>query len=167
MGIFVTYAGFLETSDANGYVLFPRKHTEAKIYVLITKQITPTVMFEQTVQHWTASGHMPKKMYLFEQKTDPETQLIYWNVSPASLPEDFVIPLDTIIIITDPSYVTVPEGVTLTHEGQNLLLPTIYVRKEIPIIENSLYILQLAHLFRPSQIIHTQKETYHALQLHE
>lgn len=166
-GIFVTYAGFLEASNSDGYIIFPRKHIEAKVHLLITSQITPIVMFEQTIDHWEVVPNVPRKMYTFTQNNDPETNLTYWQVEDANVPENNIIPLETLIIITEPEYIHVPVGITLTNEGPNLILPTIYVHKEIPIIENSLYILKLAHLFRPAHVLHTKTETYHALQLHE
>jgi len=166
-GVFATYAGFLEASNTDGFIIFPRKHTNAKVNLLVTNQITPIVMFEQTIQNWQILPHAATEMYQAERTTDPETGLTYWEVSAAELPTDLTIPLETIIIIAEPAHMYIPIGISLTDSGPNLVLPTIYTRKGIHIVENSLYMLQLAHLFRPAHIIHTTKDLYYALQLHE
>ncbi len=166
-GIFATYAGFLEASNSYGYIVFERKHNQPVVYLLVTKHITPIVMFEQTIQHWKLIPEISAQFYKIERITDADTELTYWQVEQADIPKDNVIPLETIIIIAQPKHIYVPTGITLTDTGPNLLLPNVYTRKGIKIINNSLYILNLAHLFGQVHVTHDKKATYYALQPQE
>lgn len=166
-GIFATYAGYLEASNSDGFITFPRKNTVPKLNILITPQITPIVMFEQTIQNWQIIPGIPARWYSIERVTDTETSLLYWQIQEAPTPSDLFIPLDTIVIIAEPQNIYFPVGITLTDGGPNLVLPSIYTRPELHIIENSLYILQLAHFFRPAQVLHVKKELYYAEQLND
>ncbi len=146
-GIFATYAGFLTISDFDGQIIFPRKHKNPKIQVIITPEITPILMFEKTIHHWQLIPRVPAQMYTFEQKIDQETNTFYWEVKEESLPEDNIIPLSAIIIFAKPRYFYVPPGVTITNESPNLILPSIYAKRGIKITKNALYIFNLSHFF--------------------
>jgi hypothetical protein len=163
-GIFATYAGFIESSDSFGQIVFPRKQTNTTLYVLVTNRITPIVMFEQTIAHWERVPDAPSRMYTYSRITDPETNLTYWDVQEAPLSTDSIIPLETLIIIAHPNNIFIPTGITITQEGPNLVLPTIYARKGIDIINDSLYVLNLAHLFGQVHLAHTKKASYYASQ---
>lgn len=146
-GIFSTYAGFIEASNVNGQILFPRKHTQPKVNLIITNKLTPIMMFSQTVHHWELEEIAPAAMYTIERKQDEETNQFYWDVQEAKVPKDYIIPLESIVIIAKPHYIYVPTGITLTDDSPNLVLPNIYVKRGINIIANSLYMLNLMHLF--------------------
>src|SRR5437879_3856986 len=45
-GIIATYAGYIEVSDVDGEMTFPRKHESNIINLIITDDITPIIMFE-------------------------------------------------------------------------------------------------------------------------
>jgi hypothetical protein len=164
-GIFATYAGFLEASDHFGQIIFPRKQTNAELYMLITNHITPTIMFQQTVAHWERAPNTPAHMYKYTRISDPETNLVYWKVEEAPLSESLLIPIETLVVMAHPKNIFVPIGITLTDGGTNLLLPPIYARKGIDIINNSLSVLNLAHLFGQVHLAHTKKASYYASQL--
>lgn len=164
-GIWATYAGFIESSDSFGQITFPRKQTNTTLFVLITNRITPIVMFEQTIAHWERVPDAPSRMYKYSRITDPETNLTYWDVQDMPLSADINIPLETLIIIAHPNNIFVPTGITITQEGPNLLLPTLYAHKGIDIINDSLYILNLTHLFGQVHLAHTKKASYYASQL--
>lgn len=164
VGIFATYAGYLEASNVHGDIIFTRKHNQPKLNLLITPQITPVVMFEQTIQNWQLIPTVQAQLYTIERETDENTQLTYWNVQEKELPEDNTIPLETIIIIAKPKHMVMPTGITLTDTSTNLVLPHVYTRKGIDIVGNSLYILNLSHLFGQVHVMHDKKETRYALQ---
>src|SRR5919106_1200435 len=62
-GIFATYAGYLESSDSFGYIIFPRKQVQPLLHVLITNRIEPIVMLKQTISHWIISPGSPAALY--------------------------------------------------------------------------------------------------------
>jgi hypothetical protein len=151
-GIISTYAGFLQVSDYNGFTYFPRKHSSPKIYLVITKKMTPMVMFAQTVHHWELNPGVDAHMFLIERKKDDETQTVFFDVQAAPLPEDHIIPLEAIVILAKPADLYVPLGITLTNDSENWLLPDIYVKKGINVVDNMLYLLNMSHLFRPVEL---------------
>src|SRR5579862_4552201 len=130
-GIFATYGGYLTTSDNNGMLSFPRKHENPTINILITQQITPSVMTENTLHHWELEAGVPAKMYTATRQQDTVADLFYWDVQEAPLPEDNRIPLDAIIIFAKPKHIYVPIGITPTKNKPNLILPDIFVKKGI------------------------------------
>ncbi len=165
-GIFSTYAGFIESSNANGQVIFPRKHAQPKLTLIITNKITPVMMFSQTVHHMELEELAPKPMmYTLERKQDQDTAKWYWDVQQVTdIPRDYSIPAESIVIIAKPHYIYVPTGITLTSDSPNLVLPNIYVKKGINIIANSLYMLNLMHLFRnPDTQFKKQNKSYEEL----
>ena len=153
-GIFSTYFGFLQVSNANGQTTFPRKQSNPALKVIVTNKITPIVMFANTISHWELETGTPAAIYNFELKTDEQTQLIYWDVKRAPSPEGNKIPsLNSIIIIAKPRHVYVPKGITLAKEDANLILPDMYIKKGINTNRNALYMLNLASFFRPVDML--------------
>ena len=146
-GIFSTYAGYLNISDLDGQIVFPRKHTKPIIQLIITTRITPILMFEKTIHHWELVPGVPAQMYTFKRTFDEETKTFYWEVEPTKLPEDNIIPLSALIIFAKPRYFYIPTGITITDDSPNLILPTIYARKGIKITNNALYVFNLSHFF--------------------
>jgi hypothetical protein len=146
-GIFASYAGYLTISDFDGQIIFPRKHEQSKIQVIITPEIKPILMLEKTIHHWELIPGVPAKMYTFEQKFNEETNLDYWDVQSAMLPENNIIPLSSLIIFAKPRYFFVPLGITTTNDTPNLVLPPIYAKKGIKITKNALYVFNLSHFF--------------------
>lgn len=154
-GIFSTYFGFLQVSNANGQTTFPRKQSKPSLQVVITNKITPVMMFANTISHWELETGTPAAMYTYELKTDEQTKLLYWDVKKAALPENNQIDsIDSIVIIAKPKNVYIPEGITLTTEDANLILPDMYIKKGIKLTRNALYMLNLASFFRPVDMLY-------------
>jgi hypothetical protein len=146
-GIFSTYAGFLQMSDLDGQMIFPLKQNKPFLYLTITQRITPIIRSGNTISHFEFESGTPTAFYSIEQKKDPETKLMFWDVQRALLPNDNHIPLETIVIFANPCYILVPEGITLTPESPNWTLPTLYVKKGIALADNALYVLNLSQYF--------------------
>ena len=91
--------------------------------------------------------HEHAEMYEFDQHQDPTTKLYYINAKKTKLPDDHMIPLNTIILIAKPSNVFIPEGATITQYSPNLLLPQIYIKKHFDISYNALYTLSIKQYF--------------------
>lgn len=148
-GIVVTYGGYVIASDHNGEVNFPRKHQKSGVDILITSDIEPVPLFENTILHWTRVPGVPAKVYSCEQKYDEKKGQYYWKVEEVPLTDDMVIPLATIIILAKPNSVSMTEGITPAHESTNLVLPDLYVHKGITTMENNMHMLTIRHLFKP------------------
>ncbi len=146
-GIFSTYAGYLNISDLDGQIVFPRKHAKPVIQLIVTTRITPILMFGKTIHHWELVPGVPVQMYTFERNFDEKTKTFYWDVQLAKLPEDNIIPLSSLVIFAKPRYFYIPTGITITDDSPNFILPTIYARKGIKITNNALYVFNLSHFF--------------------
>lgn len=148
-GILVTYAGFVTASNYNGEVVLPRKHQKTAITILVTPEMTPIALFENTILHWQLIPGEPAQMYSCELKQNGKTGGYYWDTQEVALPEDNIIPLSALVITADPKNVVVNMGETVTNETANLVLPDILVRKGINIVKNSSHMLTVRHLFKP------------------
>lgn len=148
-GIFSTYAGYLGMSNHDGQTTFLRKHIKPVIYLLITNKITPMMMAGKTIHHWTIEEKTAAKMYKMEQLHDEAEELFYWLTEEVPLPENGIVPNESITILAKPQNVFVPEGITLAEDSPNLILPTIYIKKGIKTNTNALYILNLRQFFGP------------------
>ncbi len=149
-GIFTSYFGYIQASDNDGQVIFPRKQSKSQIDVFITNKITPIVMFENTVSHWELQPGVPAKRYLFTFTEDDATKQTFWDVQEKPLPENnYIAPTESLIIIAKPDNIYVPLGITITPRDGNLILPNFYVKKGIQSTINALYMLHMTHYFRP------------------
>ncbi len=142
-GIFASYAGFIEASDVKGQLTFPRKHARPFLYVIITSQVTPIMMLQNTIHHWEIPSGVPYAVYTYERKKDEETKKYFWDIQRIEELKDNIIPLESLIIFAQPHYIYIPTGITLTTNNPNLILPDIYVKKGFNLIKNSLYVLNL------------------------
>lgn len=146
-GIFSTYAGYLAMSDNDGQTIFPKKHVAPMVYVLITNRITPALMAGNTIHHWDIQEGAKAKMYKIERLHEEGTNIYYWHTEKVPLPAHNHIPLDSITILAKPDHIFVPEGIQLTNDAVNLLLPTIFVKKGIQTNLNALYVLNVRQFF--------------------
>lgn len=148
-GIPVLYSGYITASDYDGEVIFPRKHHKSAVTIVVTPELTPIALFENTVHHWELIPGVPAAMYSCEQKYNDKTEQHYWESKEISVPVDRKIPLESIIVVAKPKNIIIPSGIMPTRETANLVLPPVYITRGINIIENSTYMLTLRHLFRP------------------
>lgn len=153
--VFATYAGYITNSDKNGQITFPRRTKNNSFNLLVTNQIYPIFMFQATIAFWQLASQKAK-MYKIEKKQDEETELFYWQVQERDLPESKQVPIHTITILADPKEIYVPTGLTPTNKSNQVLLPDIYVKKNLDIIKNTLLVLTIKNFF--SQIKKTYQE---------
>ncbi|MCX5924624.1 MAG: hypothetical protein NTZ68_04340 [Candidatus Dependentiae bacterium] len=146
-GVMCMYAGHVALSDSNGQIIFPRRHTQTpKTHFLITKGIKAAYMIAPgTVHNWMIDPKHDSKMYMVQLKQDKT--LYYFETSQIDVPKDNNIPLNTIIIITDPENILIPTGATFTDYSPNLTLPPVYVKKEFCFVYNSFYTLAVKQYF--------------------
>lgn len=148
-GILVTYSGYVASSDYNGEITLPRKHQKSMITIVVTPEMTPVRLFENTFLHWNLISGVPAKMYSCEQKYNERTEKTYWDVQEVPFPAGNQIPVSAIVIIAKPKDITMNTGATPTLDTANLVLPDVYVKKGINIAKNSSYMLTIRHLFKP------------------
>lgn len=149
-GIFSTYAGYIDVSDAHGQTQFPLMHSQFPgVTLIITTKLTPIVMAGNTIAHWELEEGTPASLFNIEKKQDQETELFYWETTSKAYPDDRKIPLTALVVIARPDDIYVPIGATLARKSPHLLLPDIYIKKGIKLVGNTLYMLNLKHFFGP------------------
>ncbi len=146
-GIFETYAGYINVSNYDCHITFPRKHEKPIVYVVITSKITPNIITENTIHHWDLEPGTSTEIYRYERSQDPTTKLFYWSVEKVDLPEDMRVPAEALLIFTKPKNVYVPTGITVTTNTPNLVLPDIYVKRKVKILSSTLYVLNIKQFF--------------------
>lgn len=148
-GILATYGGYIDTSNYNGEISFPRKHQKAGVDILITPEIIPVSLFENTILNWNRVPGLPAKIYSCEQKYDDQKSEYYWETQEVALSQEVSIPPATIVIIAKPKNIDMNIGKKITSGTANLVLPDLYVKKGMNIIKKSTYMLTIRHLFKP------------------
>ena len=164
-GIFATYFGYLQVSSASGQVSFPRKKSVSSVKMLVTSKIEPIIMHTNTVSHWELVPGSAASLYEYVLQEDQSTGKSLWHVKQMPLPSnDHISPQETIIVIAKPTNVYIPIGATLAKKDPNLILPPLFVKKGISHSRNALYILNLAHYFKPAELLYKRgKERYNTL----
>lgn len=163
-GIISTYAGYMNTSDLNGQVVYPRRHVAQTVYILITPTISPVLMTQNTIHHWQLNDDIPAQLYEAKKIQEKESGEYYWSIQEIPLPEDKVVPLESILIFTKPSTIAVQTGMIASGKSHNLLLPDIYVKQEINVTTSALYVLNIRHFFgRTKYMIQFRDKSYSKL----
>lgn len=158
-GIGATYGGFLTFSDTTGQIAFPRKHPAPKIYLVLTPRITPIIIAHLTIHHWEFEEGTPAEMYEIVRKQDPQSELYFWETKKVDLPKNKIIPLEALVIFSNPKHFYVPTGITLTQKSANLVLPDIYVKRGIKLYSNTLYLLNIKGFFGVENILQQKTDT--------
>lgn len=148
-GIFATYAGYIEVSNGQGQISFPRKHVEPSIHIIVTPVIIPMMMIGNTVHHWETVPGTPTAHYRYTRVQDRLTTLSSWEIASEEQTDDHVIPVEAIVILTNPSDIFIPTGSFPTNDTESLLLPDIFVKRGIKVTDHALYFLTVAQFFRP------------------
>lgn len=158
-GVMAMYLGDASLSDKEGQVIFPRGHQLPIVNLLISQGIQPVyIVAPATVHNWMLDKNKPAKMYQFRFDRDQETELYYIETKEIPLPQDSMIPLETIIIIAEPESIFVPEGATITHYSANLILPNIYIKKNFDYSYNALYTNSIKQYFDSVTAQYKQEE---------
>jgi hypothetical protein len=163
-GIVGTYAGYLQASNEDGQMIFPRKQTTNNFFLLVIPEIQPVLMFPHTVKEWQIVPGKPYTYFSMNRVTDPETELTYWEVAEAVLDTQKPIALETIILIAQPQDLVVPTGITLTNTATNMQLPVIYSQNSLDTSLDSLTLMNVSYLFNPVDLCVTKKDKYLAEQ---
>ena len=157
-GIFCTYKGQLAISDSNGEVMFARRQESPDMTLVITPRINPFLEHKQVVHHWELEIGVPARMYSVTRHEDPDTAIAYWDVKKIEhIKVNETIPLNAVVVFAKPDYIFVPEGITETDKGPQLVLPDLYVKKNVDKLETALYVLNLKRFFMHTNRIYKVK----------
>jgi len=151
-GLYASYGGTMTHSNHDGHIVFERKSTKSKIYVLITDKIKPipvNPLSQKTLLGFSVSADAAAQLYLYELLIDPETELLSWHVSQIPLDREKRIATDTLIIYAHPLDIIVPLGSTATTSRENFVLPDIYVTEGYNASVNALNFLKIRQYFAP------------------
>ncbi len=154
VGILATYAGYLDVSNVNGLLMFPRKHIAPEIMLVITPQVEPEFMFGTTIHHWKLKESEKQAFFKISREYDKEAESYFWNTTQVSAPESNILPLESLLIFARPKDVFVPTGITETNGSENLTLPMIYIKKGAGVLDNAFFVLQISSFLRPIEIIY-------------
>lgn len=168
-GIMCLYAGNVATSDSNGQIEFKKLQQTSEIFLIISKGIgfNPNyIIAPSTIANWgqkketslEVDTNQPYEIYKMSFKKDPTIDVSYYEVEKSTFPEPknktsefnnkrFTIPLNTIVIISDPKDILVPTGATITQKSSNITLPPIYIKKSFCFVYNSLFTLAIKPYF--------------------
>jgi hypothetical protein len=140
-GVSASYLGYFTISDKNGQITFPRRQQSDTIYILITPQVQPQYMLDQTlVAYWITCPEEPAMFYQIKRKQNKALHTYYFETKKLKTPEK--IPLNTIIIYTHPENIHVKTGISLNTYSSNFILPNVYAKK-FETLENSLYTVSI------------------------
>ncbi|HEX2977863.1 MAG TPA: hypothetical protein VHO47_01960 [Candidatus Babeliales bacterium] len=165
-GIFSTYWGYITASDFNGQVRFPLRQQSQTVHILVTERITPIVMIGNTIHHWEIDPSTAAVRYAYTRSQDAKTNVTSWKIEKVALPENNRIQLDTIVLFAKPSSIYIPEGIIPVEPNPNLILPPIYVKKNINSTVPALWMIKMRQFFKPiTQETKKVSETYYSEQL--
>lgn len=147
-GIMAMYLGDSSLSDKNGQLIFPRGHQKPVVNLLVSQGIQPVfIIAPATVHNWMLDKNKLAKMYQFKFDKDDQTKLYYIEATEIPLPQDSMIPLETIVIIANPESVFVPLGATISQYSSNFILPNVYIKKDFDYSYNVLYTNSMKQYF--------------------
>lgn len=172
-GIFATYTGQLDASNLNGQIEFNLRQAKPIFDILVTNKITPILSAHNTIHHWEIEQGTLASFYHLERKHDPSSKSFFWRITPKKLPENNIIPLETILIFAKPKDIFMPiaegqkESIIISDENINLTLPDMYIRHEIDKMENALYVLNIKNFLAPVDIEYKKNGTQYATYIEE
>lgn len=150
-GVYVTYAGFVDTIDVNRQVRFPRLTQENEITLIVTRKLVPVVIRGNTVEYFLRDNKYDIAYYTLKRMNDLEKKIEYWNVEKADVPANKKISASALIIFAEPEHIVVPLGKITATAGPNLVLPTIYANRGLEKDYNAFSFVKINRYFDPIQ----------------
>ena len=173
-GFPMLYGGFLSYGKS---IEFPLRHTNPKLYIVITPSIKVVPIEGETLRYLTLgeqknpepkleptlsttstpgmqaiiekdSEQAEPKIYLLEKKQD-EKKVWYWAISEDKLPEKGKISPISLILVTNPKNIFIKTGAYKSTEETHLRLPPIYITGEIDYAKNLSKFMDLSKYFEP------------------
>ena len=147
-GIPVIYYGYITYTQKDGIVMFPRMHENSYFYVLLSTKINPVFMLRNTIHHLEIAKNSSHSFYKISKQYDDQTKTHFWNVEKQTFPADGHIPLETITIFMEPENFYLPEGISITNDNAQAILPVMYIKNDKNFVNNSLASLEINYLFK-------------------
>ncbi len=147
-GIPIIYYGYITYSPVTGIVILPRMHENPDFSILLSTKINPIFMIRNTIHHFELAKGAEHAFYGVIKKYDEATKTHLWSVEKRTLPEDGHLPLETIIIFTEPDNCYLPEGISLTNDNAQAVLPVMYIKSDKNHTANGLAALEISYLFK-------------------
>ena len=147
-GFVAVYAGYMDISNPDGLIAFPLRHATPKIYLAISSGIQLATIKGETFSHREFVLNQPTQVYEFELKKD-EKQHSFWDVKEVPAPADKKVNPLSVVILTNPQNIFLPQGQFLSTENVQLILPDIYVIGRANNEAALLHSLDLRRYFEP------------------
>ncbi len=126
-GVFGFYRGYTITSNKDGLIYFPKMEPERKILIVISREIQPISAAGNIPTYFMVPNISNSKWYLCEGIADATNTSITWNTKIIAPPNDRKIPINAIIIISDPNFISFDLEPYTVKYSENFLLPTLFV----------------------------------------
>lgn len=153
-GFMSFYSGYLDYSNDNGLIAFPLRHTEPKLYLVITPHFKLVKSKGETISHLEFGDKKtaPSQIYLFEKKVDKNKQF-FWKVSEQEMPEDNIINPISVILLTKPKNIYIAKGDFISNDSKHIVLPeNIYVVGTIGNNKALLNSVDIKRFFEPIEL---------------
>lgn len=152
-GFVAIYGGYIDISDQDGLISFPLRHVTKKIYIAITPRINLVNIKDNTFSHreYVTQDQNPTIIYSLELKQD-EKKYTYWDVQEVPIPDDKKINPITLVIITNPANIIIPQGQSITTQNIQFVLPNMYVTGRTNNEQALLTILDIKRYFEPINV---------------
>ncbi len=123
-GFMAFYAGYVDYSSDNGLIAFPLRHTDPKLYLVITPKIKLIKTRGQTISRleFENQKRIPTQIYLFEKKVD-ENKQFFWKVSEQDIPKDNIINSMSVVLLTKPKNIYIAKGDFISNDSKHIVLP--------------------------------------------
>ncbi len=153
-GILALYSGYSDYSNADGLLSFPLRHADKKIFVAITENIKLVKAAGHTISHieFIKNNNTPAELYELDKKVD-EAEQPYWSIKKAPLPTDNIIPATSLIILTKPKNIIVPQGDVMSVKTNHMILPAIYLVGNNNYVQTVSRLLNIQSYFEPIDVI--------------
>ncbi|MBM3887021.1 hypothetical protein FJ364_03745 [Candidatus Dependentiae bacterium] len=127
-GFPLLYSGYVTVTDTHGLATFPLRHAQPKLYIAITPDIKMIHVRGSSFSHaeYSPEQNTPLSLYKCEKLEDDKKQP-FWKVSKITHPDSNRINPITVVILTNPDNIFIPEGDIMTPGGEQLITPPIRV----------------------------------------
>ena len=149
VGMTAFYQVMMSISDVDGLVSFPIAQKSPKFTLVATPSIFPVFTATRQVNHMEWDDEDDTAMYGIERLQDKATKLYYWQVKAQKLPTKQRIPESGLVVCSKAKHLYVPEGITVTWEGSEWILPTMYVKKGFNSAKRALDAARVRRFFAP------------------
>lgn len=122
------YAGYITISSPEGLIVFPLRHAQQKLYVAITPDIKLIHVKGSSFSHaeYSPDPNVPLALYKYEKLEDNKQQA-YWHVTKISKPDNARINPISVVILTHPNNIYVPEGDFIATASEQLVIPPVRI----------------------------------------